>query len=103
MWVAQRASEWLVDRATAGDDVKKRLAFSYKAVAGQGNAPSPISVVLHGFFVAITSASATVMTWSFGAHIPEQVDLARDAMGHLLENWPTASEKEVYNGQGSEL
>lgn len=43
------------------------------------------------------------MTWSFGAHIPEQVDLARDAMGHLLENWPTASEKEVYNGQGSEL
>lgn len=67
-------------------------------MAARGNASLPIIVIPPGPLIVITTASASVMTWPFGAHIPEQVDLARDVMGQLLKNWPTAGGNTVYKG-----
>ena len=86
--------------ASGGKEVTDNITFCYRAVGGE---TCPIIVVPPASIVQICSKSAMVSTWSFGAHIPSQVELTRKTLEQVLDLWPTAVENPMYKAWWSWL
>ena len=86
--------------AHGGKEVADNITFCYRAVGGE---TCPIIVVPPASIVQICSKSAMVCTWSFGAHIPSQVELTRNTLKQVLDLWPAAAENPMYKSWWSWL